>query len=841
MSWLLASAPGLMVAALFAGLLLLLRRFFDPVPWRVAAVFGLLVAALFGSVLFLGRVLLPLDLLADSSPWKDLPPISARALPLQWDLIQDQAAFRAEHRRQVARGEWPLFNPRVGAGEPFLGNASAQHGHPLVLLSDLLPARAAPAMLAASKVLLCLVFTFLLLRRWGVAEPAALGGALAYGLSGFVFVQLGWVHTHSAAALPLLLYGVERAVVLRGPRDRALLGVATGWALLGGHPETIVYTLIAGSIVGVARWSSTSEGLPWPRRLDRAGALVAAATLGGMLAAPIVGPIVFRLDDSQRATLNRVRIANIRSGVQSDGVTPRERLGRFVRRAIPVAAPLAQGSERFGPSWGHASYFQEGTAFVGSATLLSALLGVAAVRRRSWFPGERSALLLAGLGLLFFTQPPGLVRLMVEVPILRMSGSENRRMALLMCFGLAVVAACAWDRVMRHGLRRDAGVAAAGCLLVVVGWSYLAHGHPENPPPAERVRLGYLLLQTSVIAGFAVALLTRPGGLGGRRRVLVWLFPVLAAGELVLFHAPLSPGMPASHFFPDRPSIDFLRRNLGTHRMVGIDGAFRPAYPLVTGLADLRSSSPLQPASFQAAIAPLRASRFSQRFVVADHPLLDLLSVRYAVTVPGVELAPPLRAVFRGNLTVWERPAPINLVFLPNGARLPDGSGWRQLHEVQSFRQRVVVDHIPETAVAGDAPRAWRSARPRENRVLSLEQTPARIRVTARLAAPALLASSLFQDGGWQVLVDGRRVERARVNGLFVGAWLPAGEHRVDLVYRPRGFVSGCLLASLAIVAWVAWSARAVRPQAHDRRWRIGGDGAEVAQWKADRDEGGPR
>jgi hypothetical protein len=807
-SWLLAPAPGLMVAALFLGLLWLLRRLFDPVPWRIASVFGLVILALFGSVLFLGKVLLPLDLLANSSPWRDLPPAGAKSLPLQWDLIEDQAAFRAEHRRQVARGEWPLFNPRVGAGEPFLANASAQHGHPLVLLSDLLPVHHAPGMLAASKVLLCLVFSFVLLRRWGVGEPAALGGALAYGLSGFVFVQLGWVHAHSAAALPFLLYGVERAVAVGGQRDRVLLGVATAWTLLGGHPETIVYVLLAALVVGFERWWSTSVGLPWPRPFERARPVVAAALLGGMLAAPFVAPLLLRVDGSLRATLNRVRVENIRSGAQSDGDTRAERLDRFVRRVVPVVAPLALGSERFGPSWGHASYFQEGTAFAGSAALFAALLGVVAVRRLEWRPGERSAVVLAGLGLLFFTQPPGLVRLMVELPILKMSGSENRRMALLLCFGLAVLAACAWDRLARRGASRWRTGTGAAALLLVVGWAYLAHGNPENPPGAERARLAYLALQGTVVAALCGAVLA---GLarGGARRRLVWAFPVLVAVELALFHAPLSPGMPASHYFPERPSIDFLRRNLGTHRMVGYDGAFTPAYPLVMGLADLRSTSPLQPSAMVFATSPLRPSQFSPRITVADHPLLDLLAVRYVVTAPEVELGPPLRAVFRGNLTVWERPSPINLVFLPNGARSPNASGWRQLHAVKSFRQQVLVDHLPES-VAGEDAGAWRAARPRRNRVLALEQAPARISLTARLAEPALLASSVFQDGGWRVVANGRRVERALVNGLFVGAWLPAGEHRIELVYRPRGFVLGCLLAGLALVLWVGWTARAV-------------------------------
>ncbi|HVS64465.1 MAG TPA: YfhO family protein [Thermoanaerobaculia bacterium] len=838
MSWWAALAPGLLVGALFGGLLFLLRRFYDPVPWRIAAIFGLVVFWMLGSVLFLGRVLLPLNLLWNSSPWKDLERVEPTALHLQWDLVEDQAAFRAEHRRLLARGEWPLWNPRVGAGEPFLANVSAQNGHPLVLLSDLLRIESAPGMIAACKVLLCLVFTFVLLRRWGIGQPGALGGALAYGLSGFVWVQLGWVHTHSAAALPFLLYGVERAVAVGGWRDRLLLGVASGWTLLGGHPETIFYVMSAGVVVGIERWWSTSTGLPLLERAARAAPPIAAVALGAALVAPILAPFVLRLEYSRRATMNETRIESIRRGAQDDGRDLAERLERWVERTVPVAAPVAFGSERFGRSWGFASIFQEGTAFAGSATLLIAMLGLFAVRRRpSWFAGERSALLLAAVGFLFFTQPPGLVRLMVEIPVLRMSGSENRRLSIFLVFALAVLAAGAWERMFRdrragdvaadltslggghgEGLRRPRAALVVIALIAFVLWGYLAHGNPDNPAEHERTRIAHLALQVSVLAGLGAALVLagHRRGLGWRRRS-VWLFALLVAVELSLFHRSLSPGMPASHYFPERPSIEFLRENLGDHRMVGIDGAFKPAYPLVLGIADLRSASPLQPYSLVRATRPLRRSAFSNAIVVADHPLLDLLSVKYVVTAPGDELGPPLREVFRGNLTIWQRPAPMNLAFLPNRARRPAQGGWRQLHEVRSFRDLVLVDRIPSGPSSAELPEAeaeepaasfWRATSPRSNRVIELAPEPAHIRARVELGERALLATSVFQDGGWRALVDGRRVESVVTNGLFVGVWLPPGEHRVDLVYRPRGFVLGCALSSLALIAGVAWAGR---------------------------------
>jgi hypothetical protein len=67
------------------------------------------------------------------------------------------------------------------------------------------------------------------------------------------------------------------------------------------------------------------------------------------------------------------------------------------------------------------------------------------------------------------------------------------------------------------------------------------------------------------------------------------------------------------------------------------------------------------------------------------------------------------------------------------------------------------------------------------------------------LPEPRLLASSLYQDGGWHLLVDRRPWPTFAANGPFVAAFLPPGEHRLDLVHRPPGFLAGVLAAALGL------------------------------------------
>jgi uncharacterized membrane protein YfhO len=55
------------------------------------------------------------------------------------------------------------------------------------------------------------------------------------------------------------------------------------------------------------------------------------------------------------------------------------------------------------------------------------------------------------------------------------------------------------------------------------------------------------------------------------------------------------------------------------------------------------------------------------------------------------------------------------------------------------------------------------------------------------------------------VEVDGGRVPARTVNGFFVGAWLPPGRHRVELVYRPPGLLAGVALAAVGAAAAALW------------------------------------
>jgi uncharacterized membrane protein YfhO len=67
-------------------------------------------------------------------------------------------------------------------------------------------------------------------------------------------------------------------------------------------------------------------------------------------------------------------------------------------------------------------------------------------------------------------------------------------------------------------------------------------------------------------------------------------------------------------------------------------------------------------------------------------------------------------------------------------------------------------------------------------------------------SGPAVLVVVEAFSPGWQATVDGRRAEILRANLLFRAVPVPAGRHRVALVYRPRAALVGIALSGVGLM-----------------------------------------
>jgi hypothetical protein len=739
--------PALWVGVVGASLAAALRRWYDAVPLRILAVFALAILILLGSVLAGGGLLLPLDGLRGTVPFLRLQPTRPHGNLLQGDLIQLVTPSLERVRDAFEDGRWPLWNRYVGAGMPLLADPQSQAFQPLVLLGYPLPLLRAAGVVAALRVLFALVFGFLWMRRQGLGEAPALAGSLAFGLGGFLLLWLGWPIANSAALLPLVLYGIARCDDPGGRRDALLLALGTLALLLGGHPETILYALGVALAFLAGRIFQRPRGLRWALA-RRPGVAMAVAA---MMAAPVLLPVTEYLPKTMRVA---------RMGQPAPHPGPRDGQA-FAKTYLPLAAPNAYGNSRFVDYWGLTNTNEDASGFVGTATLLAALLAVRAKRR---FPQERLALGVAAVCLLLMVPLPGLA---------------SHRLLLPLSLCLAYLGACTLERFRLGEIGRFSLLIAAVALGAVIVWGYLAHPDPADPNRLAVFRLGWLRWQLRFL-GIAALLLVGTASwrrLGRSLAVAGVAAAVLA--ELLLLHGPANPPMPQRLAMPVNGPIFFLRWKLGRdaergpgYRMAAFGQDFPPNLASLYGLTDARIYNPMAPQAYVERIAPIVFGWRGETpmLTAPGHPLYSRLGVRYLLAPPDAQLPPPLQRVSADeDASIWEQPEPRKRLFVD--AKRPSGS--------------LSIPRLED---------AWITAR-----------------VTLR--RPQRLGSVLYQDGGWRLLVNGEARPTEVDQGVFLVADLPAGESRVDLVYRPQGFLWGWVIAAIGMAVGIA--ALAPRPNPH--------------------------
>jgi hypothetical protein len=415
---------------------------------------------------------------------------------------------------------------------------------------------------------------------------------------------------------------------------------------------------------------------------------------------------------------------------------------------LPLAAPNAYGNDRFAGYWGRLNVNEDAGGFVGTAMLLAALLALGTRRR---FPQEGLALGITAACLLLMA--PG--------------SPASHRLLLPLSLGLAYLGACTLERFQRGEVRRWPLLLVAAGLGALLVWGYLAHPDPVDPARLAIFRFGWLRWQLRFLA---LATLLLAGTASWRRPARSLAVAGVAAAilaELLLIHRPANPPMPRRLAMPVNGPLTFLLKNLRDDRMAAFGRDFPPNLGALYGLADARVYNPMAPQAYVERIAPIVFAWWGEIPLLGapGHPLYGRLSVRYLLAAPDARLPPPLERVFAdADGSVWEQPRARARLFLEGGRSAAP----------------IAIPRLES---------GWIAAR-------------------ARLGRDQRLGSSLYQDGGWRVLVNGEARPAEVEQGVFLAADLPAGEQRVDLLYRPAGFVWGCLVAALGLAVGVAWLGR---------------------------------
>jgi len=185
--------------------------------------------------------------------------------------------------RVMHRGVFPLWDPYQWAGQPLLGQMQPGTAYPLNWLLFRAPLRNGYIQLAwvhrhfVLMHLLAAWFMFWWCREVGASRFAAVVAGAAFSFSGYVGTTAWPQMLHGAMWIPLVFLFFHRAVERPGREgwvNAVWCGGAVGLALLSGHHQAPLYTLVA--LGGVWGWRV------WTRRGERARLTGLMAVVGVM-------------------------------------------------------------------------------------------------------------------------------------------------------------------------------------------------------------------------------------------------------------------------------------------------------------------------------------------------------------------------------------------------------------------------------------------------------------------------------------------------------------------------------------------------------------------------------
>ena len=776
-----------------------------------ALLYAVLALALFAPGMLPGRVLSASDVLYTSAPWASERPAGVKPAGANHNLRDSALHFQVflEMTRKTLP-DVPLWNPHIMGGRPYLANMQAAVFSPFSLPAYVLPFWQSLAFIAALKVFLAALGTFLLGRALGMSFAAALLAGTAFGFSLWMVTWVSWTLATVWLHLPWLCLVTERLLDHARATTFAALAALVTLQFFGGHPESSFHVLAFLVLFFVLR---LARRRPHDRRgvvrsvLAFGGALVAGAALAAVALIPFLELFQLSVDREAREAFHE---------------EPRFLLGLFLHdfwgRQTRVNLEFLGAME-------------ERAYYVGAVTLI---LAAAALVLRPCV----DRVVLFAVGAIALTLAVGLPPLSDVVTALPgFSTANNARLAVIAVFCLALLAGWGLDDLMASWpsrSRRRALLALAGTLAALPVVVMVVGGTLVPELWREAVRVAWLSRAPTELSGDSLAAVIRLASL------LEWLVPAGAVLLLLVLRAARRIRAPAfAALLLLVLAADLLKAGIGFNPAIPTDAAVQPATPSIDYL---RSQRPARFAGVSApgssAFLPPVAMNTSMRYGLYDargydFPLerryltlwrryvadadcnfafcssetstrprslrvLGMLGVSDLLQSPD-EPRLPLRITYSGaDARVYANPHAIPRAFVVDRQRVvPDEEAALALLGSPGFDPREVA--VTEQRLPGLGELEELRARPAgAARILRYERE--RVEIATRSRGTTLLVLTDLHYPGWRATVDDREVDVKRVDYLLRGVRLPAGTHRVVFSYRPDSWRAAWIVSALALL-----------------------------------------
>jgi hypothetical protein len=726
----------------------------------VITLYVLTLLLLLSPALFTSRVLIPADLLHSYVPWSGETPHRPAHNVMLSDVMEQFYPYYHFLRSELSEGRFPLWNPYVLNGTPFLANTVSAPLSPLHWLLIFLPINVFYEWAAFLKLLLAGTGIYLYCRRIGLPPiPSGAAGAF-YMLAGYNVFFLLYPNTAVSALFGWGLLFLEDYYQTNRRRSLALFSLVLGAAYLSGHVESALLHHICYCLYALLR--------DWRRILQPVLSTLFAISLAAVMLLPFIEFLLNSATFLERSAPGR----------------------------NPFFLPLGNWPALFVPYFlgspaGSAGEFRlemvGGAVYIGIVPFLFVLLALGNRQFKAWM------LPLTGLVLfstcILFGIPP-VFDLFTAIPLLRQGNHFHivqilhGSLAVLAGIGLACLPAAIRQR------KRVAVAAGVSAALLLVGMG------EQFRRADEGYYFMYRQFDLPIHALWTLAVFLLLAAFLGRR----WLGPAVLALALVnglLFGLFFNPAVDPQTSLDVVPTVVEELRAEKHHRIAGVGvGTLLPNYQMKWRLRDVRGYESVRVDRVVGFHRALTGSlpdphhfitRVDERYLrVLRKSGASLILSPEPIEVPGLET---LRShfPFLYGISGSERAfvtGMVTAVSSPEEALLSIGSP----PDEEVFLETTEV--LEKRDVTGSV--HWQ-----------LDE-PDRVELIVDVAEDAWLVLRDTYFPGWTAYVGDQEAQIRRADYLFRAVPVPAGRHRVSFRYSPLSFRYGTVLSSLALVLIVA-------------------------------------
>ena len=781
--------------------------------WAPYVVFALLAAFLFREFIISNGILFGTDVLA--------------------------LGYYARHfyAEMVRSGTFPMWNPYVFGGLPFV---DAMHGdifYPTTVMKFVMPVHRAMGWKIVLHVFLAGVFTYGWLRHLGIGRLIASFGGVTYMLAPVMVTLVYPGHDGKlfvSALTPLALWVSDWAIVRGGLWRFATLALVAALLIFTAHMQLAYYTVWAIFILAIyrlveARRASqvSTSGLTQRFALFALAGIIGALGIG---AVQLWTPLRYLTKYSQRVEKSiEAESESAYARATSWSLHPEEAFSLIVPEFVGANLQTARGSVQ--TYWGR-NPFKLNHEYAGLLPLLLLPVAFLARRRRGevWlFTGIAVASLIFALGAttplfrLFYWLVPG-------VKLFRAPSS------IMFVFAIAVVTVAAlglqgakeskesddWSEVSRKTGRYLWGAAAFLLGLALLGSAgvltdlWQATLYP-NMAPAKLAALQANLpnIKTGLWLSFLLA-----GGLAGAwqlmargtlpRPAFIVAIVLLSALDMFRVNPQFIFVVPVEPLYPKDDVTEFLLEKAESEdpfRVFALPGTIhQPNHFAFYGIEELTGHHGNELGRFIDMTQPevLQASGLM---------MLRLLNVRYLVA-SGPVRGPGIRPAFEGQrASVFEVRSGAPRAFLVGAAEvLPDTLILDRLtsRAFQAWNVAILEDSLGyplepvQRSLPVDSVQGTVRLEQREDGIRWLERGVNSQTLEVEVEAPSLLVISDNYYPAWRATVDGETVPVVRADYSFRGVPVPAGTHEVRLEYHSKLFQAATWTTVLSLLLVVA-------------------------------------